>query len=754
LGSLYNAQLLFDYANRMKLAQRGSEAEHRDFVTTIVEEDTAIINELIELFGYPYEADIGVNGTYPEGYAGPDIYNYDLVDRTELTDFQKRCAEHNSPANCAAETVTNIVEIRPMACLGFYVDQIPGSVASEFVCPGGVQGIVLGQPTELAIEYRVGSGLDAGYGRFKPESWAADSKRTAPGEIQNALGELYEARMEYEYAVAAYKGHAESVEGMAKKIKDRYEVLQLQGQISDQYGAGILALDNAMFSIQTTIKVLNYISTFVSFFADTTSSCVPQNVGLAISIGDPLSCTTELAGSIPALILDQIANGLDLAIGPMEYSKGVLQGELDSALFATETDFALRQMGREMSGVIGEEYDLRVNVYIAVDKYNRAKSNYDQVLHRGFRKLAELVRLRQRWAGQISEQRYNDMAYRIFQFDALQKYRQQFNLAQQYTYLTAAAYDYETNLTVSDTANGAGILRDVAVERSLGEIIDGSPIVGSGGLAGSMAQMRDNFVVLKGQLGFNNPQYEANRFSLRHELLRLRDESETSWEDALTSYYVPNIYADDDVARLAKLPYDSPPTEPGLIIPFSTAVIEGKNFFNQPLGPGDSSYDATQFSTKIASVGVWFEGYDTTLMANTPRVYLIPAGDDVLRPRTTDNRVRYWSVAEQLLPVPYVLGEAEMGDPSWIVTNDGVGGQIYTPKPYTRFRAYPYDPSFTPDEMNTDTRLIGRSVWNTRWVLVIPGSTLLSNSEEGITRFIDNIDDIYIYFQTYAYAGN
>jgi hypothetical protein len=56
--------------------------------------------------------------------------------------------------------------------------------------------------------------------------------------------------------------------------------------------------------------------------------------------------------------------------------------------------------------------------------------------------------------------------------------------------------------------------------------------------------------------------------------------------------------------------------------------------------------------------------------------------------------------------------------------------------------------------MNTDTRLIGRSVWNTEWLLVIPGSTLLSDPQIGIDRFIQDVSDIYIYFQTYAYAGN
>ncbi len=68
-------------------------------------------------------------------------------------------------------------------------------------------------------------------------------------------------------------------------------------------------------------------------------------------------------------------------------------------------------------------------------------------------------------------------------------------------------------------------------------------------------------------------------------------------------------------------------------------------------------------------------------------------------------------------------------------------------------RAYPYSENLEPQELNTDTRLIGRSVWNTEWVLVIPGATLLADPDMGIDRFLQDVNDIYVYFQTYAYAG-
>jgi hypothetical protein len=167
----------------------------------------------------------------------------------------------------------------------------------------------------------------------------------------------------------------------------------------------------------------------------------------------------------------------------------------------------------------------------------------------------------------------------------------------------------------------------------------------------------------------------------------------------------------------------------------------------------DSAYDASQFSTKINGVGVWFENYNISRLAQTPRVYLLPAGKDVIRPRNTNGRLRYWQIVEQLLPLPYSLGPAEAGDATWIPRIDGLAGQMYATKTHARFRAYPYTEDFDPSEMVKETRLIGRSVWNTEWLLVIPGSALLANPRIGLERFIEDITDIYINFDTYAYAG-
>jgi hypothetical protein len=71
--------------------------------------------------------------------------------------------------------------------------------------------------------------------------------------------------------------------------------------------------------------------------------------------------------------------------------------------------------------------------------------------------------------------------------------------------------------------------------------------------------------------------------------------------------------------------------------------------------------------------------------------------------------------------------------------------------------------------MQYDTRLIGRSVWNSKWLLIIPGQNLLYNPDDGLDTFIygpevmgglpgertgNGISDIKLFFETYSYSGN
>jgi hypothetical protein len=45
-------------------------------------------------------------------------------------------------------------------------------------------------------------------------------------------------------------------------------------------------------------------------------------------------------------------------------------------------------------------------------------------------------------------------------------------------------------------------------------------------------------------------------------------------------------------------------------------------------------------------------------------------------------------------------------------------------------------------------------VWNSEWMLIIPGGTLLFNPNQGLDTFINSVGDIRIFFQSYSYSGN
>ncbi len=82
----------------------------------------------------------------------------------------------------------------------------------------------------------------------------------------------------------------------------------------------------------------------------------------------------------------------------------------------------------------------------------------------------------------------------------------------------------------------------------------------------------------------------------------------------------------------------------------------------------------------------------------------------------------------QALPLPYNLGASAFNATRFFDANGTLGEQPWILRKHQAFRPVS-DPAFfyssVPTEF-TNTRLIGRSAWNTRWKIVIPAYTLLS----------------------------
>lgn len=407
---------------------------------------------------------------------------------------------------------------------------------------------------------------------------------------------------------------------------------------------------------------------------------------------------------------------------------------------------------------------MRLDLYMAQEAINQATGRYNAAIGRGLRLLEQRTTFRKNTAEDVSEHRYQDMAFRIFRNDALQKYSAQFDLAPRYVFLAAKAYDYETNLLGDQTGSARSILSDIVEARSIGTIQNGSPLVG-GGLAGFLARLNLNWENFEGLLGVNS-RFD-NDFRLRWELFRIpRTLSyDADWRAIIEQHVVDDVNLIPEYRQFAQLP-QTPLPEPAIVIPFATTVHNGLNFFGWP-STGDSSVPFDRFAIKLMSLEIRFSNYPGigAGLDEPVFVFLIPTGADVMRvPPVCDSpaatRVREWHLIDQTLPP---LGELSLSqlqtNPNWLPWHTlGDTPQLGAQALVTR-RRIPTLSACAAESLSCveSFKLTGRSIWNTRWILIIPENSLAGKEGvNGIERFIHGLSgtgvrDIILKFKSYGY---
>jgi hypothetical protein len=739
--ALNNAVTVFNRANNSSQLLRQQADDVTAFQQGVTDREADFNSRLIEIFGYPYPEDIGPTGTYPTGYDGPDVYHFDYVDSADVT---------GELPSLTQNLMVNLTDFSVSP--GGALVQTRKPVSFSF------------STTELALQ--------------KPNDWTG--RRRAPGQIQLAKSDLIQSLTRFDKGLNDYKVLVAQIREKADEIRLQFNINASEITILESGKSQQETLDTAIELSQGGADLFDQAAKATRNLANAQSEWIPKNV--TSFGGDVMSVERGgmiVAGELFAQGFDAVADSFRALSLSHQHSKEIdsLQTQID--LTALKNGQLVTNELSQLKVLLLQSTSVQLELFDLKEALQQAAERCQVALASGQRLLEDRLRFRQQTAAQIQQYRYKDMAFRIFRNDALQKYRAQFDLAALYVYLAARAYDYETSLKKGDPRGpGSDFMTGIVRSHSLGVIEAGVPQIGPGGnldagLADPLAKMTNDWIVLKGQLGFNNPQAETGRFSLRSELFRIQAGSAGSkvWRDTLSRNVVPNLLDLAEFKRFCIAFQPQQPVEPALVIPFSTSINFGQNFFGWPAGGGDNTYDSTHFATKIRSVGVWFANYNNLNMVNTPHVYLIPVGEDVLRsPSANTGDIREWKIFDQRLPVPFPLGAATLADPSWIPTEASPNGQFQNQlgdlRQYAELRAYHDSGNFNPSEISSDSRLIGRSVWNTRWLLIIPAGELLSDRNEGIQRFIngalraDNtrdgngVTDIKIFFQTYAYSGN
>jgi hypothetical protein len=755
LRACLNAKAAFDQACIMNRLLRSQNNSLDDYNNAVEDQEDAYEYRLITIFGSAYPGDIGPGKLYEQGYTGPDLYHYYFI---------------NKPSSLTDVGTTVSVEFREPVEMNPFTTWSLDNVYNKIQDP---------------LQYTTRT-LSIAPDRLMQFAASGMGSRSQPGALQAALLDVYQAQVNAREA-------ADTLDGLMKRFDRDYQLYTEFRTAYDSANAGAddklaQASDNlkAATAYSASSALLGLSAEFITAIGEATAEAFPTVAGLAIDATSVARGLSVYGGATAAYAQGLAGLALESKAAFLQLEADQLASDADDFFAQYEWDNEDKQHVVEFEMLLDDVLGTGFELSRRMAELQRGNERVAQLIAEANQILSEREIFRQRAAAVIQGYRTRDMTYRTFRNEELSQYQALYDLAAQYTYLAAQSYDYETGLL--GTTAGQKVIDGIVATRSLGEFKNGLPVAstgttGDGGIGSLLARLQSDWSVVESRLGINNPDSYGTLFSLRQELFRIRSDSATTeddktWKQVLEQSIMSNLLNDPDVAiHCRNLHKADGSSVPGIVISFSTTIDHGLNFFGLPLAAGDHAYTASNFATKIYSSGVVLKGYvgmdpysigtpnaggpassDPNALSATPYVYLIPAGaDSMLAPPLGDTAVvRSWKVKDQAIPLPFNLGQSDFSATQFFTPEGTVNEQLWITRKHQAFRpvddpAYFY--STLPGEF-TNSRLIGRSVWNTQWKLVIPAYTLLGNEEEGLDRFVRTVSDIKLFLRTYSHSGN
>ena len=782
--ALANAVSSFDDSKDVTRLMRSEEDSLTDLQSTVAQQELAYNHQLIELYGTPYPSDVGPGKTYEKDYYGPDLVHF----------MYPEIPEEVFP-NTWSYTEDNVIEVNIRDVPKDWLDVDWAADTEANPATVGVKWPDTKFTDVFTKEFNIGK-----HGFLtKPSGWTG--KRASPGELQQAMSDVILTHNRLRQAVNDAAGSRNDfVRAMDLLTAQLDTKAEIRAKNKD-----LLIADEILHATKAVTAIWEqYIDSFgdqLTELAIGSAEALPSNFVVGMATGGDLTAPARAAMVTAGLLTAGVQDSFKIArISVVK----ALEMSITTARRWSEFDYIaprgslmdVRQAVYDLTQQVGESHAHLWTINEQYRKLDDARARYRALVAKGDRIQLERTNFRKRSADVVQGFRTRDAAFRIFRNEKLERYKTLYDLAAQYTYLSAKAYDYETGLL--NTAKGREFIKRIVNSRALGVVKDGEPQyaasnTGDPGLSSILAEMHADWDVLKGRLGFNNPDTYGTTVSMRGEKYRILPGADglDTWRDVLENARRKDIRQDADVSRFC-MQVDSGDglPVPGLVIEFSTVITDGLNLFGNPLAPADSYFSPSSFANKIHAVGIAFNGYkgmtdpnsnsntvggaggttpatpgggflDPSGLSATPYVYLVPVGVDSMRspPLGDAGGVRSWNVQDVAVPMPFNIGASELNSKKLWQSSDSLSEELFTIRKHQAFRAvstasvFNDNPEMLADNY-TNTRLIGRSVWNSKWKLVIPGRSLLNDPDEGLDRFIQTVNDIQVHFHTYSYSGN
>ncbi|HYE32573.1 MAG TPA: hypothetical protein VEH27_14180, partial [Methylomirabilota bacterium] len=593
--ALNNAVIAFDDAKDVTRRMRSEQDSLDDFQAGLLRQEMAFTNALVELFGTPYSDDIGPGKQYPQGYTGPDFFHYAYVDSPQIT---------------FGSLLNPVQPLQVKIDIQDYSDAYNNSTNKDnfdFYARG------FGNSNQYVVV-----NLD-GTGNFiKPAGWTGS--RSTPGQLQEAVSRILAARN------AAAQALSDNT-ALKRRLDRSVEFFQTELDVDSLLHANdtLTAIsrdlsESALYAGKVGLMIYKNSAYALQNSAETADKALPKSTILGLANGGDILSGARAAIWATYAVAQEVGGVLstvkEAVVGAFELGTSIAarQRELNVTTPAkrmVEHQRAVVELDAMLDDLQGSIFTINQRL----QELDAALRNYQSLVMKGNRILQEREVARQRAAAIVQGYRTRDAAFRLFRDEKLERYQTLLELASRYAYLAANAYDYETGML--GTPTGQQFLSRIVNSRALGVVRNGEPQyagsdTGDPGLSSALAELKADWDVLRGRLGFNNPDAYGTTASLRVENYRILPGTNglANWQTLLLSSQRANLLDDADIRRhCMQLGGADGLNQPGMVLEFSTTIAQGFNLFGQPLAAGDHAYSPSSFATKLFAAGVAFEGY-------------------------------------------------------------------------------------------------------------------------------------------------
>ncbi len=562
--------------------------------------------------------------------------------------------------------------------------------------------------------------------------------RAAVGQVQLSMFELRTAVLRVQMAELAVSNLealiADKAENVAAHRREAVEELEIQAQACDERKKVI----DRKRELAEARGERGFFSKASGLFTSAALCAGTGGAGCAPFLEAQLGFLNEALG--------EMASGSD-PVSEIQEQFDIEREELrincwqTAELTQISNDQQIRALEIELEDLIRKTPQAILEMAVAETQARQAFAVVRKSFQQGKRLLDERDRNRRVQTDKLQNFRFRDMAFRTFRNQALEQYGAFFDLAARYVMLAGRAFAYEYN----ERDEVSEQMRRLHREQLLGT--ESAADQGLQSIIARLDQKRQESDFLARLQKLSLFDHGGDEFSLRKNLLGLAinpsedtDERQFEKNKAFRAFLESNIVQNlIDVPAFRQLAsFDSNrDAGPAIVLAFATEV-GGQTLFGQRRGTtfgAPANFD-TCSNPRLFEFAILLEGVDnpSALGVDSRLIFahFLPVGSCMLRePESGDcalRSVRNWAVVDQRIPGV----SAAYRDSGGAILDSFAIPRLATSPDLNVINRFPVTQAQirATDQPVFQDDLAGWSVWNTQWLLAIPGRQFANPADD------------------------